>query len=173
MRIAALASLLMCLPLTLWPGMASAGGVSSQAASAAAHDAAPSFQLPAVQGTVDSDSLRGHLVLVDFWASWCGPCAQSFPWLGSVQKRYEAKGLRVVAINLDKKREAAERFLLKHGAPFTVAFDPEGKTAEAFQVESMPSSYLIGPDGTILYTKHGFRADHTQEIESKIEEACR
>jgi len=172
MRIAALATLLMCLPLTLWPGLASASSVNSKAASADAHSAAPSFRLPAVQGTVDSDSLRGHPVLVDFWASWCGPCAESFPWLKSVQERYADKGLTVVAINLDKKREAAEDFLLKHEAPFTVAFDPEGKTAEAFQVQSMPSSFLLAPDGTILYTKHGFRADHTQEIEAKIEEVC-
>jgi cytochrome c biogenesis protein CcmG/thiol:disulfide interchange protein DsbE len=133
---------------------------------------APSFDLPTLTGTVDTDSLRGHVVLVDFWASWCLPCAESFPWLASMQEQYGDQGLRVVAVDLDKQRELAEKFLRRHPAPFTVAFDPAGGTAEAFGVEAMPSSFLIGPDGAVLFTKRGFDAEHTAEFEARIREAC-
>ena len=132
---------------------------------------APSFTLPSQDGTVSLDSLRGKLVLVDFWASWCVPCHKSFLWMSDLHKRYAAKGLTIVAINLDKSRDAAYGFLEKHPAPFTIAFDPAGKTAEAFHVAAMPSSYLVGPDGSLLYTHAGFDPKKTSAIESRIQEA--
>ncbi len=140
--------------------------------SAAGFRPAPSFNLPARRGTVSLDSLRGKVVLVDFWASWCEPCQRSFPWLCALQERYAAKGLAVVAINLDKDRAAADAFLQKHPAPFCIAFDPSGKTAEAFKVAAMPSSYIISPAGAILYSHAGFDPKRTDAIETLIKEAC-
>jgi cytochrome c biogenesis protein CcmG/thiol:disulfide interchange protein DsbE len=171
MRFLSFLSLLLCFPLTL--GLNAAGATRVEAASAGTKNTAPAFALPAVSGTVSSDSLRGHVVLVDFWASWCAPCAQSFPWLASVQQRFADQGLQVVAINLDKDRDAAKRFLVKHPANFTVAFDPAAETAQAFRVGNMPTSYLLGPDGTILFSKAGFDPKHTGEMEAHIQEACR
>lgn len=133
---------------------------------------APGFNLPTRDGSVCLDSLRGRVVLVDFWASWCEPCRQSFPWLKTLHERYAAKGLTIVAINLDKKRPAADAFLTRYPAPFTVAFDPSGKTAEAFKATAMPSSYLVGPTGAILLTHTGFNQGDTGAIETKIREAC-
>ena len=133
---------------------------------------APQFTLPTRQGSVCSDSLRGKVVFVDFWASWCEPCRESFPWMKSLHERYASKGLVVVAINLDKKRAAADDFLAKYPAPFQVAFDPAGKTAEAFKVAAMPSSFLVGPQGTILSTHAGFDPKKTGAIEALIQEAC-
>jgi cytochrome c biogenesis protein CcmG/thiol:disulfide interchange protein DsbE len=133
---------------------------------------APRFDLPTRTGSVSSESLRGKVVYVDFWASWCEPCRKSFPWLASLQTRYAPKGLAVIAVNLDKKRDAADAFLAKYPAPFTVAFDPAGKTAGAFKVAAMPSSYLIGPDGNILFTHAGFDPKETAMIEARIQEAC-
>ncbi len=133
---------------------------------------APGFTLPTDRGTVCADSLRGSVVLVDFWASWCGPCAASFPWLKSIQEKYGNDGLRVVAIDLDKDREAAYRFLRLHPAPFTVAFDPKGDVAEKYKVPSMPTSFLIGPDGTLLYEHRGFDPGKTADFEAAIGKAC-
>ncbi len=129
---------------------------------------APSFELPGRGGPVSLDALRGHLVYVDFWASWCGPCQLSFPWMRDLYDRYAKQGLVVVAIDLDKDRSAADAFLGRHPSPFLVAFDPGGKTAQAFDVSAMPSSYLIGPDGTILRSLSGFDADKSHEVESLI-----
>jgi thiol-disulfide isomerase/thioredoxin len=133
--------------------------------------AAPGFDLPGRAGAVSLESLRGHLVYVDFWASWCGPCRESFPWLKSLHERYASRGLVIVAINLDKERAAADAFLARHPAPFLVAFDPAGETAERFKVPAMPSSYLIGATGTILHSEAGFDAETAGKIEALIQEA--
>jgi cytochrome c biogenesis protein CcmG/thiol:disulfide interchange protein DsbE len=134
---------------------------------------APVFSLPGGSGTVSLDSLRGRVVYVDFWASWCDPCRRSFPWLNTLHERYSARGLTIVAINLDKDRRAADAFLEKFPARFLVAFDASGKTAEAYGVSAMPSSFLIGPSGTLLSSHAGFDPRKTGTIEALIKENCR
>ena len=131
---------------------------------------APAFSLPGLKGDVALASFRGKAVLVDFWASWCGPCRQSFPWMNGLEKRYGDK-LAIVAVNLDKDREFANTFLAEIPASFTVAFDPSGKTAESYDVKAMPTTYLISPDGKVLATHTGFDAKHTSEFEARIAEA--
>jgi thiol-disulfide isomerase/thioredoxin len=133
--------------------------------------AAPAFRLPSLTGTVSLDSLRGRVVYLDFWASWCGPCRASFPWMTGLDKKYRGKGLQVVAVNLDKDRVAADAFLADYPAPFTIAFDPKGKTAEAYGVSAMPSSFVIGKDGKVLLRHAGFDPQHTGTVELQIEEA--
>jgi thiol-disulfide isomerase/thioredoxin len=146
---------------------------------AAAPVAAPVFVLPGRSGEVSLAALRGRVVYVDFWASWCGPCRASFPWMSQFAERERAKGLAVVAINLDKDRTLADAFLSQYLAPealgprdsFQVAFDPAGKTAEAYHVQAMPTSFLIGKDGTILLRHAGFDPRRTADLEQHIEEA--
>ncbi len=139
----------------------------------AARKPAPSFTLPTRDGgTVCSDSLRGKVVYVDFWASWCTPCRRSFPWLESLHERYAGKGLVIVAIDLDKHREDADAFLAKYPSPFTVAFDPAGRIAEAFKVSVMPSSFVIDSTGAIVIAHAGFDPKKTAAVESVIQEAC-
>ena len=146
--------------------------VLATSAQAATHpspgDAVPPFKLAGIGGTIDSDSLRGRVLYVDFWASWCEPCRRSFPWLTQLHERYADKGLTVVAINLDQERKAADGFLGKFPAPFRVGFDPQGKTAEAFHVEVMPSSFLIGRDGRVLERHAGFDPKKAAEVERRI-----
>ncbi|HZF09007.1 MAG TPA: TlpA disulfide reductase family protein [Thermoanaerobaculia bacterium] len=132
--------------------------------------AAPRFELPTRTGTVALDALRTKVVLVDFWASWCGPCRQSFPWLSAMSARYGESGLVVVAIDLDKDRSLAETFLHELAPPFTVAFDPAGKTAEAFDVQTMPSSYLVNRAGRVVYSHPGFDRKDTEAFEKHIQE---
>jgi cytochrome c biogenesis protein CcmG, thiol:disulfide interchange protein DsbE len=142
----------------------------SKTTRAAVASPAPDFKLPTQSGTVSLDELRGKVVLVDFWASWCGPCRQSFPWMSDVAEHNAANGLVVVAINLDKSRESAEAFLRQFSPPFIVAFDPAGKTAEAYNVGTMPSSYLVGRDGRVVYSHAGFDLRDTEILEKKIKE---
>lgn len=132
---------------------------------------APAFTLTGLKGDVALDALKGKTVLVDFWASWCGPCRQSFPWMNDLEKRYGGKGLAIVAVNLDKDREFANNFLAEVPASFTVAFDPSGKTAESYKVKAMPTTFLISPDGKLLATHTGFDAKHAPEFEAQIAEA--
>jgi thiol-disulfide isomerase/thioredoxin len=132
---------------------------------------APTFTLPGLKGDVTLESLRGKTVLVDFWASWCGPCRQSFPWMNELQRRYGARGLVIVAVNLDKDRVFANDFLSQLPATFTVAFDPAGATAASYKVKAMPTSFLVSPEGKLLVTHTGFDARHAPEFEAQIVEA--
>jgi len=164
MRIWLFSLLVLCLALPAFAKTAPKAGTGSTPA--------PGFTLPTRDGTVSLDSLRGKVVFVDFWASWCGPCQKSFPWLSALHDRYSAKGLAIVAINLDKDRDLADAFLRKYPAPFIVAFDPSGKTAKAFGVWGMPSSFLVGPGGTILRSYAGFDPKNAGTIETLIKETC-
>jgi DsbE subfamily thiol:disulfide oxidoreductase len=144
---------------------------ATRAHAAPALTTAPSFRLPGRGAEVVSDSLRGRVVLVDFWASWCVPCRKSFPWLAAMQEKYGPQGLTVVGVNLDKTRPAADAFLAQVPAPFTLAFDPAGKTAAAWGVKGMPSTFLVGRDGTLVYAHVGFDPAKTESFEKRIEEA--
>lgn len=133
--------------------------------------AAPDFTLPTSSGTASLHDFRGKVVLVDFWASWCMPCRQSFPWMSSMLEKYSAQGLAIVAVNLDKEGEAADTFLEQFPARFVVAFDPAGKTAEAFHVEAMPSSFIVSRTGRVVYAHQGFELAKAQTVEDQIKEA--
>lgn len=117
------------------------------------------------------DSLRGRVVYVDFWASWCDPCRKSFPWLQAMQAKYDSVGLTVVGVNLDKDHALSEAFLRQHPASFRIAYDPAGKVAEAYKIKVMPSSVLIGRDGTVIAMHTGFDAKQADAVEARIREA--
>ena len=129
---------------------------------------APDFVLPANTDTVSLDKLRGKVVYVDFWASWCTPCRKSFPWMNEIQSKYKDKGLVVVAVNLDKNKDKANEFLNDFETNFVIAFDPEGKTAEHYKVMGMPSSYLVDRNGHLQLSHIGFRESDTDKLESNI-----
>lgn len=113
------------------------------------------------------------VVYLDFWASWCTPCKQSFPFMNDVQKRYAAQGLKVVAVNLDTRPEDVERFLKQVPAEFTIVLDPKGELAESFAVPAMPTSYLLDAQGKVIARHEGFRKTDVDEIQASIEQALR
>ncbi|MEP7300273.1 MAG: TlpA disulfide reductase family protein [Caldimonas sp.] len=132
---------------------------------------APDLNLPGVAEAVNLAKLKGKVVYVDFWASWCGPCKQSFPFMNDLQSRYRGQGLEIVAINLDAKREDADRFLADTPARFTLAFDAKGESARRFEVKSMPSSVLIDRDGKVVAAHKGFREEDRRDLEARIAQA--
>jgi cytochrome c biogenesis protein CcmG/thiol:disulfide interchange protein DsbE len=119
---------------------------------------------------VDVDGLRGRVVYLDFWASWCGPCRQSFPWMQTMKSTYENRGLTVVAVNLDMDRAAADRFLTRFHPTFDVRFDPSGDLAEAYKIRGMPSSVLIDRHGVARFTHVGFRPVDEAVYEAQVRE---
>lgn len=131
---------------------------------------APAVRLAGADGqAVSLSDLRGKVVLVDFWASWCAPCRRSFPELNQLQDLFGSRGLQVVAINLDEQRKDADAFLAAQRPPtVTVVYDPRGASAKAFGVQAMPSSFLIGRDGTIRFTHSGFNDDVAAQYRREI-----
>lgn len=132
---------------------------------------APPFELPGLQGTIRLAEARGQVVLVDFWASWCVPCRLSFPWMNEMLARYGANGLRIVAINVDRKGPDAAKFLERVPARFDIAFDPAGLTPRAYGVKSMPSSYLVGADGKVIAVHRGFTDEDRPGLERSLRAA--
>ncbi len=122
-------------------------------------------------GTQTLSALRGKIVYVDFWASWCVPCRESFPWMNDLQKKYADRDLVVLAVNLDAKRPDADAFLARYSAQFRVVFDADGGSAKEFGVKAMPTSFLVGRDGVLLYEHRGFRSSQTGQVEAEIERA--
>jgi thiol-disulfide isomerase/thioredoxin len=129
---------------------------------------APAFVLSGTDGAVNLAQYRGKLVYLDFWASWCGPCKQSFPWMNEMQAKYGKQGLQVIGINLDMKSEDGRRFLSTTPAQFIVAFDPNGDTPRKYQVKGMPTSVLIGRDGKIISEHMGFNNKDRDDLERTI-----
>ena len=133
--------------------------------------AAPAFDLVGTQGNVSLSQLKGKVVYLDFWASWCGPCRQSFPWMNEMQAKYGPKGFVVVGVNLDSKREDADKFLAQTPAKFTLAFDPKGDSPKTYAIKGMPTSVLIGADGKVIQQHSGFRDDERGTLEAAIASA--
>ena len=128
-------------------------------------------RLDGSKGAVSIDRMRGRVVYVDFWASWCAPCKRSFPWMNEMARKYGSRGLTIVAVNVDKKREDAEKFLKMAPAEFTVVYDPAGKSPSAWQVTSMPSSYLVDAAGTVVLVENGFKDERKADVEQHIRAA--
>lgn len=146
--------------------------VSPGALAVVAGELAPALALPDAAGRiVDLGKLRGSVVYVDFWASWCPPCKRSFPWMNEMAQKYGAKGLTIVAVNVDKYRENAEKFLKLLPAEFTVVFDPDGKSPATWQVFGMPTAYLVDASGKVVLVDIGFREERKGEIEERIRAA--
>lgn len=112
--------------------------------------------------------LRGKVVYLDYWASWCAPCRQSFPWMEQMQTRYGVRGFVVLAVNVDREREEAQRFLAALPVPFRIVYDPSGDTARSMKIKGMPSSFLIGRDGAIVSSHIGFREAERAAREAEI-----
>jgi thiol-disulfide isomerase/thioredoxin len=123
---------------------------------------------PAAPDPLALAELAGKVVYVDFFASWCGPCRQSFPWLADLQRRYGRDGLVVIAVNVDRERADAEAFLGEFPPSFRVHFDPEGRIAERYRVAGMPAAVLIDRHGRVREQHAGFRSRDAEVYERAV-----
>lgn len=140
---------------------------------AQAADKAPDFTLPTDGGEIALSALRGKVVYLDFWASWCGPCRKSFPWMNEMHAKFKDQDLVIIGINLDADKAPIKKFLDKTPANFVIAYDPEGAVAQSYGLVGMPVSYLIDRDGNIIDTHIGFRQSEIDKMQKKIEQALK
>jgi thiol-disulfide isomerase/thioredoxin len=113
----------------------------------------------------------GKVVLVDFWASWCAPCKQSFPVLDKLQNTYGSKGLVVIGVGVDEKADAYQAFASKMKTSFPLIHDASHQAAAAYKPTTMPSSYLVDRKGVIRYVHTGFKVGKSEEEYTKQIEA--
>jgi peroxiredoxin len=134
-------------------------------------DTAPSFSAPTLQGrTLSLESLRGKVVFLDFWASWCAPCAQSLPVLDALRGEFGPEDFQVLAVNVDRDPRKAEDFLSRRPVGYPSVSDPEGALPVRFGVQTMPTSFLIDREGVIRYVHRGFRKGDEDVLRARIRE---
>lgn len=143
-------------------GMCLIAAGSTAAGDAAGQDAA------AAKALLDLEGYRGKVVLVDFWASWCKPCKESFPWLNALQGKFADQGLTVIGVNLDKKQKAVDDFLKQMPAAFKVVLDPNGVLARCYDLEAMPTSFLYDRQGRLVKRTLGFQSKEAAVMEGEI-----
>jgi len=129
---------------------------------------AKDFELATDDGSISLANLKGQVVYVDFWASWCTPCRKSFPWMNKMHAKYKSQGLTIIGISLDSTRKGAKKFLKKVPALFSIAYDHEGHMADEYNVQVMPTSYLIDRQGNLIMTHKGFRSKHEKALEEEF-----
>jgi thiol-disulfide isomerase/thioredoxin len=113
----------------------------------------------------------GKVVLVDFWASWCVPCRRSFPWMNAMHRKYGDDGLVILGVNLDNDATDARDFLAEYPADFVIHYDTDKSLARRFEVEAMPSAFLLDGTGRIVDQHLGFKVKQQHEYEAAIRAA--
>lgn len=131
----------------------------------------PSIVVKEFQGNrkIDLGALRGKVVLVDIWASWCAPCQEEMPMLDAMAARLKKKGVEIIAVSVDEDRESAQAFLSKRSSwTLTVAHDPKGEVPEVLEPAKMPTSYVVDGQGIIRYVNEGFERGDIKSLEARL-----
>jgi cytochrome c biogenesis protein CcmG/thiol:disulfide interchange protein DsbE len=172
--VAVAAALLGSLALVACGGASSSGGGSAKSTEGAAHPllgaAGPDFTQKTVKDgkAVSFHALRGKVTIVDFWATWCGPCKQSFPKLQDLSAKYKASGLEIVGISEDDEPQGIPTFADSLGAKFSLAWDEGKSIASKWKPKSMPTTFVVDKQGVVRFVHFGYHDGEELEIEKEI-----
>ena len=168
--------ILLALVVCALASCATAGGGGGGPASTSNQVGAPvpEIKVESLAGKkIDVAAYRGRVLLLDVWASWCGPCKQELPMLDAMAKRLKGQGIDVLAVSVDQERANVDKFLKGHGHwALTIAHDPAGAIAERLQPDKMPTSYVIDRSGIVRYVNAGFVPDDAAVIERRLLEVA-
>ena len=141
------------------------GGAQAAEVSGPAKD----FTLKARSGkNIKLSELRGQVVMINFWASWCGPCRQEMPLLDDLYKQYKDYGFTLLGINVDENHDAAEKLLSQVPVTFTILFDPTSSVTELYNVDAMPSTILVDRDGNMRYLHRGYKPGYEKIYDEQV-----
>ncbi len=122
---------------------------------------------------LDLAKYRGKVVYVDFWASWCGPCKLSFPFMQQLAMHYPASDLAIVTINVDRQRSAADAFLRQVRSNLPVIYDATGDLAQTWKVADIPTSLVFDREGAMRFRHQGFFPGKVREYEAHVAQLVR
>jgi len=135
---------------------------------------APDFTLKnRAGGNVRLADLRGEVVMINFWASWCGPCRQEMPLIEDIYKRYKDLGFTVLGVNVDNDSKLADKLLSNISVSFPVLLDSENKLSEIYQVDAMPSTVMVDRNGNMRFLHRGFKPGYETKYEEQIKKLLR
>jgi peroxiredoxin len=131
--------------------------------------AAPDFTLESREGgTVTLSELKGQVVLINFWATWCGPCRKEMPLLEQLYQRYEPLGFTLLGVNVEEQAGDAEKFLGEVPVSFPVLWDPENQVSKLYDVSAMPSTVLVDRQGNMRFLHHGYQEGYENAYQDQI-----
>ena len=156
-------------------GLIAALIVALPAVAAAPSGPAPQFTLPSkAGGDVSLAQYKGQVVMLNFWASWCGPCRQEMPLLEDIYKKYNKLGFTLIGVNVEPDSNAANNWLKQTPVTFPVLYDRESKVSQAFAVSGMPTTVIIDRKGNVRYRhvsyKPGDEGEYLNTIRAMIRE---
>jgi peroxiredoxin len=135
---------------------------------------APSFTLTTLEGQpAGLSQYKGQVVMVNFWATWCGPCQQEMPLLDQMYKKYKPAGFTLIGVNVDKQSPAVKELLARKPVSFPVLLDPANQVSKAYHVDEMPSSVIIDRKGQIRYVHRGYKPGDENEYQDLIRKLIR
>ena len=130
---------------------------------------APDFTLQVRGGGEASLSdYRGEVVMINFWATWCGPCREEMPHLEALHQRYSSLGFRLLGVNVEEDSRLSDRFLAETPVTFEILFDPQNRVSDLYDVIAMPSTVLVDRNGNLRYIHHGYQAGYEDEYQSQV-----
>lgn len=160
--------------LTLAACGSAGGGGGGETAAGAGHPLigapAPDFSVDSVngKGKFALAKVKGKVVVVDFWATWCGPCKKSFPKLQDLYTKYNASGLEVVGVSEDEENSGLKEFGSSHGAKFPLGWDTGKSIANQWQPKSMPTTFVVDRNGIVRFAHLGYHDGDEAEIEKEV-----
>jgi peroxiredoxin len=135
---------------------------------------APAFTLAGLTGEQGALSqYKGQVVMVNFWATWCGPCQQEMPLLDQMYKKYKPAGFTLIGVNVDKEAPAVKELLARKPVSFPVLLDPANQVSKEYHVDEMPSSVIIDRKGQIRYIHRGYKPGDENEYQDRIRQLIR
>ncbi len=156
-------------------GMVAALIVALPAVAAAPSGPAPQFTLPSKAGSdVSLAQYKGQVVMINFWASWCGPCRQEMPLLEDIYKKYNKLGFTLIGVNVEPDSKAADDWLKQTPVSFPVLYDKDSKVSRLYNVSGMPTTVIIDRKGNLRYThvsyKSGDESEYLNTVRAMIRE---
>jgi len=140
----------------------------------AAPTPAPDFTLKSATGeNIRLAEMRGKVVMLNFWASWCGPCRQEMPLLDGIAKKYSKMGFVLLGVNVEQESTDAKKMLKELGVSFPILFDTDNKLSVMYKLEGMPTSVMIDKKGKIRYIDNGYRPGDENKYRDQIQELIR
>lgn len=147
---AALMAAILALALPVW-------AAADSAADSVAPAPAPAFTLQSTAGQqVSLAQFKGDVVMINFWASWCGPCRQEMPLLQSIYQKYKDMGFTLIGVNVEPDAKTANAWLKATPVSYPVLYDPQSKVSQLYQVQAMPTTVIIDRTGTVRYIHRGY-----------------
>jgi peroxiredoxin len=135
---------------------------------------APQFQLAARGGkTINLAQYKGQVVMINFWATWCGPCRQEMPLLETIYKKYKPMGFTLLGVNVEPDSKPAEDWLKATPVSFPILFDTKSEVSKMYEVSGMPSTIIVDRKGNVRVIHHGYKPGDENEYQDNIRKLVR